>query len=112
MGPERVPAKDPRLQMGERRVTLSPRNANTMRILHFLYHLKSMGTAGFVMATGELSNGEAIPFSPARSEPTGAAIPRRPRHGCRRRWAGQTRSCRGAAVTISPLRRGLGLRNL
>jgi type I restriction enzyme M protein len=29
-----------------------------MWILHFLYHLKSTGTAGFVMATGELSNGE------------------------------------------------------
>src|SRR5207249_5997817 len=40
------------------RVTLSPRNANTMWILHFLYHLKRTGTAGFVMATGELSNGE------------------------------------------------------
>ena len=57
-GAERVPPKDPRLQLGERRVTLSPRNANTMWILHFLYHLKSTGTAGFVMATGELSNGE------------------------------------------------------
>jgi len=57
-GAERVPAKDPRVQLGERRVTLSPRNANTMWILHFLYHLKSTGTAGFVMATGELSNGE------------------------------------------------------
>jgi type I restriction enzyme M protein len=57
-GAERVPAKDPRLQLGERRVTLSPRNANTMWILHFLYHLKSTGSAGFVMATGELSNGE------------------------------------------------------
>src|ERR1017187_3833801 len=57
-GAERVPAKDPRLQLGDRRVTLSPRSANTMWILHFLYHLKSTGTAGFVMATGELSNGE------------------------------------------------------
>jgi type I restriction enzyme M protein len=57
-GAERVPAADPRLQLGERRVTLSPRNANTMWILHFLYHLKKTGTAGFVMATGELSNGE------------------------------------------------------
>src|ERR1039457_7066304 len=57
-GAERVPAKDPRLQLGDRRVALSPRNANTMWILHFLYHLKSTGTAGFVMATGELSNGE------------------------------------------------------
>ena len=37
---------------------LSPRNANTMWILHFLHHLKDGGTAGFVMATGELSNSE------------------------------------------------------
>ena len=43
---------------------LSPRNANTMWILHFLAHLKDHtthepgGTAGFVMATGELSNSE------------------------------------------------------
>ena len=29
-----------------------------MWILHFLYHLKEGGTAGFVMATGELSNSE------------------------------------------------------
>ena len=43
---------------------LAPRNANTMWILHFLAHLKDHtaheagGTAGFVMATGELSNNE------------------------------------------------------
>ena len=43
---------------------LSPRNANTMWMLHFLAHLKDHtarepgGTAGFVMATGELSNSE------------------------------------------------------
>jgi type I restriction enzyme M protein len=43
---------------------LAPRNANTMWILHFLAHLKDQtaheagGTAGFVMATGELSNSE------------------------------------------------------
>jgi type I restriction enzyme M protein len=43
---------------------LAPRNANTMWILHFLAHLKGQtaheagGTAGFVMATGELSNSE------------------------------------------------------
>ena len=34
------------------------RNANTMWMLHFLSHLKDSGTAGFVMASGELSNGE------------------------------------------------------
>ncbi len=57
-GADRVPAKDPRLQIGDWRATLSPRNANTMWMMHFLYHLKDTGTAGFVMATGELSNGE------------------------------------------------------
>jgi type I restriction enzyme M protein len=33
-----------------------------MWILHFLHHLKNGGTAGFVMATGELSNGETARF--------------------------------------------------
>lgn len=37
---------------------LSAKNANTMWMLHFLYHLEEGGTAGFVMATGELSNSE------------------------------------------------------
>jgi type I restriction enzyme M protein len=37
---------------------LSPRNANTMWMMHFLHHLNPGGLAGFVMATGELSNSE------------------------------------------------------
>ena len=53
-----VPKKDPRLKLGDEYMPLAPRNANTMWIMHFLYHLKESGTAGFVMATGELSNGE------------------------------------------------------
>jgi type I restriction enzyme M protein len=57
-GADKVPDKDPRLTLGSRKLPLSPRNANTMWMLHFLYHLKDTGTAGFVMATGELSNGE------------------------------------------------------
>lgn len=57
-GADKVPDKDPRLVIGSARMPLSPKNANTMWILHFLYHLKEGGTAGFVMATGELSNGE------------------------------------------------------
>jgi type I restriction enzyme M protein len=57
-GADRVPAKDPRLSLGAAKMPLAPRNANTMWILHFLYHLKEGGTAGFVMAAGELSNGE------------------------------------------------------
>lgn len=57
-GADRIPAKDPRLNVGDDRMPLAPRNANTMWMLHFLHHLKEGGTAGFVMATGELSNGE------------------------------------------------------
>jgi len=57
-GAEKVPAKDPRLVVGTERMALSPRNANTMWILHFLHHLKDGGTAGFVMASGELGSRE------------------------------------------------------
>jgi type I restriction enzyme M protein len=57
-GAARIADKDPRLTLGSQKVPLSPRNANTMWMLHFLSHLKDGGTAGFVMATGELSNGE------------------------------------------------------
>lgn len=57
-GASGIPDKDPRLALGNDRMPLSPRNANTMWIMHFLYHLKEGGTAGFVMATGELGSGE------------------------------------------------------
>jgi type I restriction enzyme M protein len=62
-GGDKIPNGDPRLVLDTERMPLSPRNANTMWILHFLSHLKEGGTAGFVMATGELSNSET-----ARSE--------------------------------------------
>lgn len=61
-GADRLSDKDPRLVVGGQRLPLSPRNANTMWILHFLHHLKNGGTAGFVMASGELSNGETARF--------------------------------------------------
>lgn len=54
-GADRISDKDPRLTLGGRKMPLSPRNANTMWMLHFLSHLKDGGTAGFVMAAGELS---------------------------------------------------------
>jgi type I restriction enzyme M protein len=64
-GADRIPDKDPRLDLGavddegrKRKVPLADKNANTMWILHFLHHLAPGGTAGFVMATGELSNSE------------------------------------------------------
>lgn len=64
-GADRVPDKDPRLAIKvtdkdghQTKPTLAARNANSMWILHFLHHLAEGGTAGFVMATGELSNSE------------------------------------------------------
>lgn len=57
-GADRVADKDSRLTLGLQKMALSARNANTMWILHFLSHLKDGGTAGFVMATGELSTDE------------------------------------------------------
>lgn len=57
-GADRIPDKDPRLGLGGTKMPLARRNANTMWMLHFLSHLKDGGTAGFVMATGELSNQE------------------------------------------------------
>lgn len=57
-GASLVPDKDPRPSVDGKPMPLSPRNANTMWMMHFLHHLKEGGTAGFVMATGELSSGE------------------------------------------------------
>jgi type I restriction enzyme M protein len=57
-GADRIQDRDPRLVVDGERMPLSPRNADTMWILHFLSHLKEDGTAGFVMATGELSSNE------------------------------------------------------
>ena len=57
-GADRIADKDPRLTLDAQKMPLSPRNANTMWMLQFLSHLKEGGTAGFVMATGELSNGD------------------------------------------------------
>ncbi|MFN0244174.1 MAG: N-6 DNA methylase [Planctomycetota bacterium] len=57
-GADKIADDDPRLEIGGTQLPLSARNANTMWMLHFLHHLKDGGTAGFVMATGELSNSE------------------------------------------------------
>ena len=57
-GADKIPDKDPRLVVSGQKMPLSARNANSMWIMHFLYHLSETGTAGFVMASGELSNGE------------------------------------------------------
>lgn len=58
-GADRVAPDDPRLMIDGERMPLAPRNANTMWMLDFLYHLKEGGTAGFVMANGELSTAES-----------------------------------------------------
>jgi type I restriction enzyme M protein len=57
-GADKISQKDTRLTVGTERMLLAVRNANTMWILHFFHHLKPGGTAGFVMATGELANAE------------------------------------------------------
>ena len=65
-GAQLIDSKDARLRLtsAPEPLPLSVRNANTMWMLHFVSHLKDHtareagGTAGFVMATGELSNSE------------------------------------------------------
>jgi type I restriction enzyme M protein len=52
-GARLIAANDPRLSPFGEPLTLSPRNANSMWMLHFLHHLAPGGTAGFVMATGK-----------------------------------------------------------
>ena len=74
-GADRIDPKDTRLRLpgSTQPVPLAVRNANTMWMLHFLSHLKDHtareagGTAGFVMATGELSNGEVARFAVRRA---------------------------------------------
>ncbi len=62
-GADDVPNKDARrflgaVGAGKDALPLSARNANTMWMLHIAHHLADGGLAGFVMATGELSNNE------------------------------------------------------
>ncbi len=57
-GADQVSEDDPRRVIAGKRMPLSPRNANTMWMMHYLHHLKEGGTAGFVMAAGELSNNQ------------------------------------------------------
>jgi len=66
-GADRIAPDDPRLTVAGQKLPLSARNANTMWMLHFLYHLGPTGTAGFVMATGELSNGETARLAVRRA---------------------------------------------
>jgi type I restriction enzyme M protein len=62
-GAHKILPEDPRLFLNGKRLPLAIKNANTMWMLHFLHHLKEGGSAGFVMATGELSNGETSRYA-------------------------------------------------
>jgi type I restriction enzyme M protein len=54
-GAHLIDPKDARLLVGDRRLSLAPKSANYMWMMHFLYHLKEGGTAGYVMANGAMS---------------------------------------------------------
>jgi type I restriction enzyme M protein len=81
-GADRIDAKDARLRLpgSTQPLPLTVRNANTMWMLHFLSHLKDHtareagGTAGFVMATGELSNSETARLAVRRALVEGGFI--------------------------------------
>jgi type I restriction enzyme M protein len=56
-GAERITKDDARLQVGSRRVMPTNSNANYFWMLHFLYHLRDGGTAGYVMSNGSMTTG-------------------------------------------------------
>ncbi|MBX3697646.1 MAG: SAM-dependent DNA methyltransferase [Dokdonella sp.] len=66
-GARLIATNDPRLSPFGVPLALSPRNANSMWILHFLHHLAPGGTAGFVMAMGELSSSEVARLAVRRA---------------------------------------------
>lgn len=56
-GAERITTDDARLQVGSRRIVPTNSNANYFWMLHFLFHLREGGTAGYVMANGSMTTG-------------------------------------------------------
>ena len=54
-GADKISPNDRRLQIGSRRCMPTNSNANYFWIMHFLYHLKDLGTSGFVMANGAMT---------------------------------------------------------
>jgi type I restriction enzyme M protein len=54
-GADKISLHDRRLHIGDRRCQLTNSNANYFWMMHFLYHLKDGGTAGFVMANGAMT---------------------------------------------------------
>jgi type I restriction enzyme M protein len=57
-GADKIDPKDPRLQIGYRKGLPTNSNANTMWMMHYLYHLADGGTAGFVMANGAMTTNQ------------------------------------------------------
>jgi len=54
-GADRIAPNDKRLQIGSRKCLPTDSNANYFWIMHFFYHLKEGGTAGYVMANGAMT---------------------------------------------------------
>jgi len=54
-GADRIDSNDKRLFIGSRKCSPTNSNANYFWIMHFLYHVKDGGTAGFVMANGSMT---------------------------------------------------------
>ncbi|MGB8644610.1 MAG: class I SAM-dependent DNA methyltransferase [Anaerolineae bacterium] len=54
-GADRVSPRDKRLEVGSRKCLPTNSNANFFWMMHFLFHLKSGGTAGYVMANGAMT---------------------------------------------------------
>ena len=59
-GASKVSKQDPRLKIGEARITPTDSNANYFWMAHFLHHLKEGGTAGFVMANGAMTTSTTV----------------------------------------------------
>lgn len=54
-GANRIAPNDKRLQIGNRKCLPTDSNANYFWMMHFFYHLKEGGTAGYVMANGAMT---------------------------------------------------------
>ena len=54
-GADRVSPNDKRLRIGNRKSLPTDSNANYFWMMHFFYHLKDGGTAGYVMANGAMT---------------------------------------------------------
>lgn len=57
-GADKLDDKDARLNIGYQKGQVTNGNANTMWMMHYLYHLADGGTAGFVMANGAMTTNQ------------------------------------------------------